>query len=65
MFLDEKTIIQVTGARRKSTQVKRLREMRINHDIRPDGFPLVLQSHIEKRFDGKPTRQKPEMGPIA
>lgn len=65
MFLDADSLKILTGKRRRSAQVVALRTMGVNHRVRPDGFPLVMEAHVAEILGVKPKRQKPEMGPIA
>jgi len=52
MFLTPEQLKLLTGKQVRPAQVKALRTMGIQHKVRPDGFPLVLQSHIENALDG-------------
>jgi hypothetical protein len=51
MFLNRDEIKELTGKVRRPAQIRELQKMRIIHDVRPDGYPLILKAHIEKRFD--------------
>lgn len=52
MFLNRDEIKELTGKIRRPAQIRELQKMRIIHDVRPDGYPLILKSYIEKRLDG-------------
>lgn len=54
MFLSEGDLKQLTGKQQRSAQVRALRSMGITHKIRPDGFPLVAQTHLLMSLDGLP-----------
>jgi hypothetical protein len=56
VFLSPDELYDLTGRKRKSAQLLALRLMRINYKVRPDGYPLVLRSHIEKDMGGKPNK---------
>lgn len=45
-FVKESKMVELTGKVRYHAQVKALRTMGIDHRIRPDGRPLVLESDI-------------------
>lgn len=47
MFLHAAELEFLTGKVRKAAQIKILQQMGIDHRVRPDGFPLVLRSHID------------------
>lgn len=66
MFLAPDEIQFLTGCKRKSAQRSILRGKGIQFMERPDGFPLVLRSHIEKRLGGVENRsaREPVWGPI-
>ena len=48
MFLNREELIELTGRRVKSAQVRVLRYMGIEHRIRPDGSVAVLKAHVEQ-----------------
>ena len=45
-FLNEAELYQLTGFKRHSAQIRALRHMGIEHYVRPDGRPCVLQSSL-------------------
>lgn len=51
-FLSKDDLIDLTGFQQKKSQISELRRRGIVHQIRADGFPLVLNNHIQKLFDG-------------
>ena len=53
MFLTEAEIRELTGRRVRSSQVKVLRYMGIDHKVRPDGSVAVLRSHVEHQLGAK------------
>lgn len=57
MFLNDNEIIDLTNKRMRSSQIKALRGMGIEHKIRPDGSIVVLRNHIENILCGA-TREK-------
>ncbi len=56
--LTESEIQEITGAVRRTTQVKRLREMGITVIVRPDGRPLVARQHYLLITGSVSTKQK-------
>lgn len=48
MILTNSELIELTGRRVKSAQVRVLRFMGIEHKIRPDGSVAVLRAHVDK-----------------
>ena len=48
MILDKLELIELTGRRVKSAQVRALRYMGIEHRMRPDGSIAVLKAHVEQ-----------------
>jgi len=58
MFLTREELIALTGRTRRDAQVTALRQMRIEHKIRPDGTPAVLRSHVEAQLGGKDYTEK-------
>jgi len=51
IFLTPAEIIEITRAKRSSTQVKRLREMGFTVRVRSDNSPLVAREHFLKAMD--------------
>ncbi len=47
MILTHTELIELTGRRVKSAQVRVLRFMGIDHKIRPDGSVVVLRAHVD------------------
>jgi len=43
--LTENELIEVTGKKRPSAQVKILRQLGFEIKVRPDGYPLVAREH--------------------
>ena len=56
MFLTPEQLIQLTGRRTRPAQRRALNQMGIIHEVRPDGFPVVMQAHIEQKMGGAPAR---------
>lgn len=48
MILTHTELVELTGRRVKSAQVRVLRFMGIEHKIRPDGSVAVLRAHVEQ-----------------
>jgi hypothetical protein len=48
MILNREELIELTGRRVKSAQVRALNYMGIEHRIRPDGSVTVLKAHVEQ-----------------
>lgn len=57
MILDKYELIELTGRRVKSAQVRVLRYMGIEHRMRPDGSVAVLKAHVEQVLGA--TNKKP------
>ena len=53
-------IHQITGRKRRPSQVRALRFMGIEHRIRPDGSILVSRVHVEKLLDGDSVKRRIE-----
>lgn len=51
MFLTSEEVIDLTGKKRPSAQVRALRGMGIEHRVRADGKVIVARAHIEKILD--------------
>jgi len=64
MFLNRDELKELTGKVRRPSQVCVLQQMGINFKLRPDGYPIILKSHIEKKLDGsaesKNKRKEPD-----
>ncbi len=54
MFLTHEELVELTGKRVRSAQVKALNTLGITHKVRADGSVVVLRSHIEMILDGVP-----------
>lgn len=64
MILTNTELIELTGRRVKSSQVRVLRFMSIEHRIRPDGSVVVLRAHVEQVLGLKePTNKQVEVEP--
>lgn len=50
IFLSLTEVIDLTHRRTRNSQVSALRQMGIDHKVRPDGSLVVLRAHIEKTF---------------
>lgn len=48
MILTNTELVELTGRRVKSAQVRVLRFMGIEHKIRPDGSVVVLRAHVDQ-----------------
>jgi len=44
---------ELTGGIRRSTQIRALRSMGIEHRVRPDGSVAVLRAHAERVLSGE------------
>lgn len=44
---------ELTGGIRRSTQIRTLRSMGIEHRVRPDGSVAVLRAHAERVLSGE------------
>lgn len=53
MILTEQELRDLTGRRVRSSQVKVLRYMGIDHKVRPDGSVAVLRAHVEHQMGAK------------
>jgi hypothetical protein len=54
MFLTSDQLLELTGYRRPSAQVRALRRMGVEHWIRPDGRPVVRADWREMRQTKRP-----------
>lgn len=61
MFLTHEELSELTGKRRRQSQLEALRSMGIQHRIRPDGSLAVLRSHVEKEMGGYEPQDKAEV----
>jgi len=62
--LIEDELIEVTGKKRSSVQVRILRQLGLEVKVRPDGFPLVAREHylrIMGVFDKTEKEYKPDL----
>jgi hypothetical protein len=48
MFLTDAEVIELTHKSKRAAQVRALRQMGIDHKIRPDGTAAILRTHVEK-----------------
>lgn len=60
MFLLSEELGELTGYKTNSHRAAALNQMGIEHRLRPDGYPLVMRSHVAKLFGGEPQRVAPE-----
>lgn len=64
IFLSLTEVIDLTHRRTRNSQVSALRQMGIDHKVRPDGTVAILRSHIEKVLaGGDSTRARIEIQP--
>lgn len=66
LFLEPSEIERLTCRRRRSAQVRVLREMGLEHKVRPDGSVAILHAYVMKVFDGTTNateRRKKSTGP--
>jgi hypothetical protein len=66
LFLEPSEIEGLTSRIRPNAQVKALRDMCIEHKVRPDGSVAILRDHVMKVFDGltsTPERRQKSVGP--
>jgi len=54
MFLTDDELTDLTGMKRRDGRVRALREMGVEHRIRPDGRVIVLRAHVESLLGGAP-----------
>jgi len=62
--LTESELIEVTGKKRSSAQVRILRQIGYEVKVRPDGYPLVAREHylrIMGVFDKTNREYKPDL----
>ena len=52
LFLDAEEMVELTGKRRRASQIATLVMMGIKHSIRPDGRPLVSRAYIDRIHGG-------------
>ncbi len=50
MFLTTDQLVELTGKRQRAAQVRVLRAMGVDHLVRPDGSPAVLEAVLRKRM---------------
>jgi hypothetical protein len=48
MFLSADELVDLTGRRKRDSQVQSLRAMGIEHKVRADGKVVVLRRHVEQ-----------------
>lgn len=65
MFLTEEEIRELTGKKRRSSQVRVLNALSIVHKVRPDASLVVLRSHVEQQLGGRvpPAKKEKEYEP--
>lgn len=49
-FLSKEELSTLTGRQRARAQAEALNRMGIIHTVRPDGQPLVLRAHLNKKM---------------
>ncbi len=62
--LSENELIEVTGKKRSSVQVRILRQLGFEVKVRPDGYPLVAREHylrVMGVFDKTNKEYKPNL----
>ena len=62
--LTESELIEVTGKKRSSVQVRILRKLGFEVKVRPDGYPLVAREHylrVMGVFDKANKEYKPDL----
>lgn len=57
-FLVAEEVQSLTNRIKRSSQVKVLKALGIEHRVRPDGSVAILRAHITKIFDGNPDTDK-------
>lgn len=60
MFLTDGELIELTGKQKRPAQIRVLRQLCIEHRIRPDGRPMVLRAHVDVLFGAGPQSAKVE-----
>ena len=63
MFLKPETLEELTGKIKRGAQVRALQSMGILYEIRPDGYPLVLEDYIKNRLGGSKESDRKEVEP--
>lgn len=59
MILTQTELVELTGRRFKSAQVRVLRFMGIEHKIRPDGSVAVLRAHVDQIMGAHDNARRP------
>lgn len=50
LFLTDEEMVELTGAKRKTTQIRWLAQHRYPHEINANGAPKVLRCYLERRL---------------
>jgi hypothetical protein len=59
MILTHTEVVELTGRRVKSAQVRVLRFMGIEHKLRPDGSVAVLRAHVDQAMGAHDNAKRP------
>ena len=60
MFLDDKQIVKLTGRKRRSAQIRWLKQRRYRYEVNELGNPVVSCSYVESRLGGVVNTAEPE-----
>jgi len=63
MLLNDEDLQFLTGAGRRDARVRALRATGIEHRVRPDGWTIVLRSHVEELLGARPKANVHSMEP--
>ena len=63
LFLTPEDLRELTGYRRQAAQIRWLREHGYLFDVRADGKPVVLWSHVNQRLGGSDSADSNEPEP--
>ena len=59
MILTHNELVELTGRRVKTAQVRVLRFMGIEHKLRPDGSVAVLRAHVDQAMGAHDNTKRP------
>lgn len=59
MILTHAELVELTGRRVKTAQVRVLRFMGIEHKLRPDGSVAVLRAHVDQAMGAQDNIRRP------